>query len=212
MYYFPFVLVGTGFYTFWVMGISAFLQIVQEAQQTGTLEIVVTTSTSTPVLILLSAVSAFGRNTIQLILFVGAGLLLSQGAIPNPNGAGCALVFLLSLRIAVALGILAAALQLAIQKGSALVWLLGSGVWFLTGTLFPVATLPWPLRLVSELIPITHSLYGMRMALLEGASFAALGREIMVLSIFSLILLPLNLLIFSHTLRRSRLLGTLSFY
>jgi ABC-2 type transport system permease protein len=85
-------------------------------------------------------------------------------------------------------------------------------VWFLTGALFPIATLPWALRVVSELIPITHSLYGMRMALLEGASLAALEPEIMVLSIFSLTLLPLSLLIFSRTLRRARLLGTLSFY
>jgi ABC-2 type transport system permease protein len=122
------------------------------------------------------------------------------------------LVFVLSLLTAVALGILAAALQLAIQKGSALVWLLGSGVWFMTGTLFPVATLPPALRVVSELIPLTHSLDAMRMALLEGASFAALGREIMILSIFSLILLPFSLLVFSHTLRRARLHGTLSFY
>jgi hypothetical protein len=52
----------------------------------------------------------------------------------------------------------------------------------------------------------------MRMALLEGASLAALEPEIMVLSIFSLTLLPLSLLIFSRTLKRARLLGTLSFY
>lgn len=49
--YFPFLLVGTGFYTFLVMGINAFLVIVQEAQQTGTLEILMTTSTPAPVLV-----------------------------------------------------------------------------------------------------------------------------------------------------------------
>jgi len=212
MDYFPFVLVGTGFYTFLVMGINAFLLVVQEAQQTGTLEILVTTPTPAPVLVLLSAFSAFAGNTVQLVFYLGAGLLLFGAPLPNPNIIGCMLVFMLSLLTAVALGILAAALQLAIQKGSALVWLLGSGVWFMTGTLFPVATLPPALRVVSQLIPLTHSLDAMRMALLEGASFAALGREIMILSIFSLILLPFSLLVFSHTLRRARLHGTLSFY
>ena len=82
----------------------------------------------------------------------------------------------------------------------------------MTGTLFPVATLPPALRVVSQLIPLTHSLDAMRMALLEGATFDALGRETMILSIFSLILLPFSLLVFSHTLRRARLHGTLSFY
>src|SRR5438105_10157208 len=156
--YFPFLLVGTGFYTFLVMGIHSFVLIVQEAQHTGTLEILMTTSTPAPVLIFLSAMSAFAGNTVQLLFYVGAGLLLA-GALPqNPNIPGCIVIFGLSLVIAVAIGILAAALQLAIQKGSALVWLLGSGVWFMTGTLFPVSALPKPLQILADIIPITHSL------------------------------------------------------
>ncbi|PYX24031.1 MAG: hypothetical protein DMG87_04230 [Acidobacteria bacterium] len=125
---------------------------------------------------------------------------------------GCALVFLLSAAIAVALGVFAAALQLAIQKGSALLWLFGSGTWFLTGTLFPVETLPKPLHSLADLIPVTHSLNGMRLALLQGANFAALRSEILYLAIFALLILPVSLLVLSHTLRRARLEGTLSFY
>ena len=209
--YFPFLLVGTGFYTFLVMGINAFLVIVQEAQQTGTLEILMTTSTPAPVLVFLSAISAFAGNTVQLLFYLGAGLLLF-GAPLHANILGCVVIFALSLTIAVAIGILAAALQLAIQKGSALVWLLGSGAWFMTGTLFPVATLPKPLRVLAQLIPITHSLDGMRMALLQGANWSALAGEIGILALFSLALLPFSLLVFSYTLRRARLQGTLSFY
>ena len=210
--YFPFLLVGTGFYTFLVMGINAFLVIVQEAQQTGTLEILMTTSTPAPVLVFLSAISAFAGNTVQLVFYLGAGLLLFGAPPQNPNILGSVMIFGLSLAIAVALGILAAALQLAIQKGSALVWLLGSGIWFMTGTLFPVAALPKPLQVAAELIPITHSLDGMRLALLQGANFAVLAPEIAILGVFSLILLPFSVLVFSYTLRRARLQGTLSFY
>ncbi len=210
--YFPFVLVGTGFYTFLVMGVNGFLVIVQEAQQTGTLEVLMTTSTPAPVLVFLSAISAFAGNTVQLIFYLGAGLLLFGAPPQNPNISGCVVIFALSLVIAVALGILAAALQLAIQKGSALVWLLGSGIWFMTGTLFPLAALPKPLQVVAELIPITHSLDGMRLALLQGVSFAVLAPEIVLLGVFSLLLLPFSLLVFSSTLRRARLQGTLSFY
>ena len=82
----------------------------------------------------------------------------------------------------------------------------------MTGTLFPVATLPKPLRALAELIPITHSLDGMRLALLQGADFSVLSRQIGILVVFSLILLPFSLLVFSYTLRRARLDGTLSFY
>ena len=82
----------------------------------------------------------------------------------------------------------------------------------LPGTTFPVTTLPAGLRFISGFIPITHSLEGMRSALLRGAPFSVLAHEIVVLTLFSLVLLPLSLAIFSYTLRRSRLEGTLSFY
>src|SRR5258708_13963178 len=44
--YFPFLLVGTGFSTFFVMSPHPFLTSLQEAQQTGTLEVLMTTSTA----------------------------------------------------------------------------------------------------------------------------------------------------------------------
>jgi len=210
--YFPFLLVGTGFYTFLVMGINSFLTIVQEAQQTGTLEVLMTTSTPPAALLVFSAVSAFAGNTAQLIFYFGAGFLLFRSPLGQANLLGGAIVFALSLAIAASLGILAAALQLAIQKGSVLVWLLGSGAWFMTGTLFPVASLPRPLRVLAGMIPITYSLDGMRLCLLQGADFPALFHSISVLFLFAATLLPASLAVFSSTLRRARLEGTLSFY
>ena len=207
--YFSFLLVGTGFYTFLLMGVHSFLQTVQEAQQNGTLEVLMTTSTSPPVLVFLSAMSAFAANTVTLLFYLGAGLLF--GAPLHANVAASISVFLLSVIIAVAIGLIAAALQLAIQKGSAVVWALGS-VWFLTGTMFPVQALPKGLRMLAQLIPITHSLEGMRLALLEGASLTQVGGELMILAVFAALLMPASLLVFSLTLRRARMEGTLSFY
>jgi ABC-2 type transport system permease protein len=209
--YFPFVLVGTGMYTFLVMGINSFFHVVEEAQNNGTLEILMTTSTPGPVLVFLSAMSSFGATTFQLVLYLGIGLLLF-GAPVHANLASCLVLFALSVIIAFALGMFAAALQLAIQKGSALVWLLGSGAWFLTGTLFPVQTLPPQLRMLSSLIPLTHSLDAMRLALLQGAGLKVLGYEIGILGLFCAVLLPSSIWAFSYTLRKARLAGTLSFY
>lgn len=210
--YFPFLLVGTGFYTFLLMGINAFLNIVQQAQQTGTLEVLMTTSTPPPTLVLLSAVSAFTGNAVQLLFYVGAGFFLFHTPLLHANLLGCLAVFALSVLIAVAIGMFAATLQLSVQKGSAVVWLMGSGAWFMTGTLFPVSTLPSFLQHISQWIPITHSLTAMRMALLEGAGFAGLSREIAILGAFSVLLLPLSIALFSRALRHARLAGTLSFY
>ncbi len=207
--YFSFLLIGTGFYTFLLMGVHAFLQTVQEAQQTGTLEVLMTTSTSPPVLVFLSAMSAFAANTVTLAFYLIAGVIF--GAPLRPNVISSIAVFVLSLVVAAAIGLLAAALQLAVQKGSAVVWVLGS-VWFMTGTLFPVQTLPKILRDLADLIPITHSLEGMRLALLENATLRGVGHELLILALFALVLVPFSLMVFSWTLGRARLEGTLSFY
>ncbi len=213
MAYFPFLLVGTGFYTFLMMGVNSFLTGVQEAQQSGTLEVLMTTATPAPMLIFLSALSAFARNLPRMaIYFLGGIVLLSGGNLPRPNVPACIAVLFLSFAIAVAIGVFAAAFQLAIQKGSAVVWLFGSAAWFLTGALFPVASLPKPLHLVAEMIPITHCLSALRFALFEPAAASGLGKEIGILALFSLFLLPLSLALFGYTLRRARLEGSLSFY
>ena len=212
MEYYPFLLVGTGLYAFLVMGINSFLSTVQEAQQNGTLEVLMTTATPPAALVFLSALSSFAGKTLTLVFYVVGGLLLFRIPVNRPNIPGCVVIFLLSLGIAAAIGIVAAAVQLAIQKGSAIVWLLGSAIWFLTGTMFPVSVLPRPLRTVSSLIPLTHALDGMRLALLQGAPLKALGGEVIILTAFCAILLPLSLLLFSFTLKRARLNGTLSFY
>jgi hypothetical protein len=52
--YFAFLLVGTRLYTFSVMSRQAFLETVQEAQCTGTMEVLMTTSTAPAELVILS--------------------------------------------------------------------------------------------------------------------------------------------------------------
>jgi ABC-2 type transport system permease protein len=117
-----------------------------------------------------------------------------------------------SLAIALALGIAAATLQVVFQKGSALLWLLGSGVWFLSGTMFPIQSLPRPLELLARAVPLTYAIDGMRRALLQGQSLVAMAPTLAALAGFGLVLLPLALACLSLSLRRARQDGTLSFY
>jgi ABC-2 type transport system permease protein len=209
--YFPFLLVGTGLYTFFVMSAQAFFSAVQEAQQTGTLEVLMTTATAPAELIILSSVSAFCGSLVNLLIYFLAGVAVFRAAI-HANLWACAAVLILSLAIALALGIAAAALQVAFQKGSAVLWLLGSGLWFLSGTLFPIESLPRPLVLLARAIPLTYAIDGMRRALLQGQSFIEMAPLLAILAGFGVVLLPLTLAGLALSLRRARQTGTLSFY
>lgn len=209
--YFPFLLVGTGLYTFFVMSAQAFLSVVQEAQQTGTLEVLMTTSTAPTELVILSSISAFAGSLTNLLIYLFAGVAVFRAAI-HADVWSCLVVLALSLALALALGIFAATFQVAFQKGSALIWLLGSGLWFLSGTMFPVQSLPRALGVLSRAVPFTYAIDGMRGALLEGRSIAAMAPTLAVLALFAVVLLPLALGGLSLSLRRARQCGTLSFY
>jgi len=91
--------------------------------------------------------SAFAANTVTLLFYLAAGLLF--GAPLHPNLTASLAVFLLSVMVAVSIGLLAAALQLAVQKGSAVVWALGS-VWFLTAPFSRYRLCRRPLRSVAS--------------------------------------------------------------
>jgi ABC-2 type transport system permease protein len=209
--YFPFLLVGTGLYTFFVMSTQAFLDTVQEAQRTGTMEVLMTTSTAPAELVILSSISAFAGNLVNLVIYLLAGAAIFRASV-HANPLACLAVLALSLALALALGITAAALQVTFQKGSALVWLLGSGLWFLSGTLFPIQSLPRSLELLARAIPLTYAIEAARMALLQGQSVTSIASSLLALLGFSLVLLPLALWGLSYSLHRARQNGTLSFY
>ena len=162
-------------------------------------------------LVILSSISAFAGNLVNLLVYLFAGVAVFRAS-THANFFSCVAVLALSLAIALALGVAAAALQVAFQKGSAVLWLLGSGLWFLSGTMFPIQSLPHPLELLARAVPLTYAIDGMRRALIEGQSMTALVRTLAVLAGFSVVLLPLALAGLSLSLRRARQNGTLSFY
>src|SRR5258708_33789469 len=121
--YFPFLLVGTGVYTFFVMSTQAFLSAVQEAQQTGTMEVLMTTSTPPAQLVVLSSVSAFAGNLVKLLVYVLAGAAIFR-APPHVNLVSSLAVMGFFIAIAMAGGLSPGPHPITFHKGSGLLWLL----------------------------------------------------------------------------------------
>jgi len=102
------------------MSAQAFLSSVQEAQQTGTLEVLMTTSTAPAELVILSSISAFAGNLVNLLVYLLAGVAVFRASI-HANFFSCVAVLVLSLAIALALGIVAATLQVCVPERLGLV-------------------------------------------------------------------------------------------
>jgi ABC-2 type transport system permease protein len=145
-----------------------------------------------------------------MILYVGLAMVMLPMPSNQPNYFGCLVILALSVVCASSFGVMAAAAQVWNQGGRTLVWLATSVVWLLSGTMFPVATLPAWLGRIAELLPFTQSLKGLRLALLQGRGLHSLWTPIFSLLAFSLVLLPLSAWAFSLAIKTARRRGTLT--
>ncbi len=210
--YFPFLVVGSGFLGLAVAGVQAFASSVQDAQVTGTFEILASGSTPAVVVVILNALSVLSGRLLMMAAYVAAGLVLAHAAVTWPGAAAFLLVLALSLLITVALGIIAAAAQIAFQKGSLVSWLVGTWMGVFSGVMFPIGVLPAPLQILALLFPLGPAIPAMRLALLAGAPLGQMTGPVLRLAAFGLVLLPASLGLFAWVLERARLRGTLSFY
>jgi ABC-2 type transport system permease protein len=210
--YFSFLVVGTGFYSFLLLAISAFVETVREAQTSGTMEVLMTSVTPGWLVIVLSAFSVLASRCLQLVLFVAVGLLLFGARTSGVNVGGTVAVLLLAGLTAMAIGVAAAALELWMQRGTALVWMLGTVTWLFSGAMFPIAALPHSIRAIAAATPFAVAISALRLAVLDSRAFSFASAPVLMLLAWTVLLLPVSAWIFSRVVRWARRAGTLSAY
>jgi ABC-2 type transport system permease protein len=128
------------------------------------------------------------------------------------NFPGAILILVLSITSLGGFGIISASFIMAFKKGDPLGWVFSSLSGFLGGVVYPIEVFPGWLQKCSYLLPITHSLKGMRLALLQGYSIKALLPSILALMLFTAIMLPLSLLVFQKAVKKAKMDGSLTQY
>lgn len=183
--YVAYMLIGSSVFTI-VSG--AFWHVaywIRFEQETGTLEAVYLTPTST--LTLASGVALYSviRGLVTALVAYVIGCLIFQ-VNPLSGDLGLALLFILSGLIPLyGMALVFGAVVLRVKESSAIVNLMQWAVSFLMGMYFPVATLPPLLRGVAFLFPPTWMTNGVRSALLGvGYFFDAWYLDLSVLWVF----------------------------
>ena len=90
--------------------------------------------------------------------------------------------------------------------------LTGYVVILISGVLFPTGLLPAWLRHIGDLIPLTHALEGMRLALLQGQTLAQLSPIVLKLIAFAAVLQTVGLLGFNVAVNWTKSAGSLAEY
>ena len=210
--YFAFALVGFAFFDYMNVALNTFEYSIQEARQNGTLETLLVTQTSLPVILTGSAIYPFALLSLRTTVYLGWGIVLFDFPARQANWAGAALVLVASVLAFAGLGVLSASYLLIFKRGNPAKWLVLGASGVLGGMMYPVSVLPQSLQSLARLIPVTYSLEGMRAALLGHASLAELWPSLRALLLFAAVLLPLSLAAFSWALRRTKTTGTLTHF
>jgi len=156
---------------------------------------------------LLYLIGVFAVGTMGL----GVRFILTPGSV-----IAFSLLFVLMLVANQALGLMAAGIVMVHKRGDPVTFIVAGMNEFLAGVLYPLEMLkPFPaLQAVSMMFPYTYALDGMRRALIFGATVTDgnVLADIVILSLFSAILIPVGLKVLQWGYRTIRVLGTTSSY
>ena len=210
--YFSFALVGLAFFDYLSVALRAFDEGLQDARQNGTLEHLLVTQTSLPVILAGSILYPFVLLSLRTAIYLGWGAALFGFPLREANWPGALLVLAASILAFSGLGILSASYLLVFKRRNPVNWALLGLSSVVGGMMYPVSVLPVWLQYVARMIPVTYALEGMRAALLGHATVIELWPSLAALLIFAVLLLPISFTTFSWALRRTKITGTLTHF
>jgi ABC-2 type transport system permease protein len=210
--YFSFVIIGTAFSSYLNVGLDSFSRSIREAQLVGTLEAVLVTRTRFTTILIFQAVWNFLFASIHVIVYLSFGFLFFETRIANPNFPSTIVVLILTILAFSSLGIISGSFIILFKKGTPINFFINNFSRFLGGVFYPISLLPGWCQTLAYLLPITHSLEAIRLALIRGHSLAELKTQVTALLIFNVVLFPLSVLCFNFAFRQARKDGTLCQY
>ena len=210
--YFPFVLIGIAFSSYFGVGLSSFANNLRQAQTTGTLEAMLTTPTSISAIIWASSLWDYLLTTLKVIVYLAIGGLWLHVNFNQGNIVAALVILVLTLLSFSSIGIIAASFVMVLKRGDPIAWFLNTLSGLLGGVYYPLEVMPGWMRWLAGWLPITYALQSMRLALLQGASTMSLLPQMLTLAAFGLVLFPMSLIAFRYAVRRAKLEGSLSHY
>jgi len=210
--YFSFVLVGVAFFDYLSVALHTFDESLKDARQNGTLENLLVTQTSLPLILAGSSLYPFVLLSLRTMIYLGWGAALFGFPLRGANWLGEICILAASVLAFSGLGILSASYLLVFKRGNPVNWAVLGVSSIVGGMMYPVSVLPVWLQYVARVTPVTYSLEGMRAAVLGHASMRELWPSLAALLIFAAILLPVSFATFSWALRRTKITGTLTHF
>jgi ABC-2 type transport system permease protein len=152
---------------------------------------------------------------ISMAIFMGVAALeftLLLGVRFTGNPLLVLLVMLVAVPSIYGLGFAFASLVITAKEANAFVFLVRGIVMIFCGITFPISVLPGWMQVVSQWLPPTYIINGVRDAALKGADFQALLPNLIPLLVFGIVWLGIGYGLFNFMERRARRTGAIGQY
>jgi len=154
----------------------------------------------------------FFYATLEVMLYLTVGILVFGLRLPSANLGPAALILFLTLFAFMGLGVISAAFIMRFKRGNPVTWMVATASELLGGVYFPVDVLPPVLRKLSNIVPMSHALTGLRKSLLAGAGWGDVLPQALALAGFIAVLWPVGVYSFRLALAKARADGSLGHY
>ena len=207
----PYSVVGTSMMGLLMASYGGFAGAIRGEQAMGTLESVLMTPATLPAVVIGSNLWTVGYALLDSLVTLGAGsLFFGLKFSGSPFGAG--LVVLLTNLSFAAVGILSASFTVVYKRGDPFRVVVGAASFLMGGVIYPAEVLPGWIQAIAQILPVTHGARTLRGILIEGRDLSEFHFELLVLTAFALVGIPLAILAFSRALRRAKRDGSLLQY
>ena len=203
------------FLNYFMVGFSSLANAIRSEQAQGTLEGVLMTPIGIPTLVVASSAWDFVQASFHSFLYLFFGWALF-GVEYRGSFVLAVLFLLLTTLVLASIGILSASFAMVFKRGDPFGMIIGTGSAFFSGVFFPAQlireTAGGGLGLVSQLIPTTHGIEGIRRVLIQGQTLSDVRGPLLILLAYLAVLLPFSLWVFARSVRRAKREGSLIQY
>lgn len=210
--YFTFLLIGGAFARFLSLGLRHFGRELEHEMTAGTVEPLLVTATSPALALLGASLWVLVEGVLLLVMQLAVGGLFFGADFTRADWPAALSLTLLTLLALGSWGLITAAFMLVFKRADPLSWLVDVTLFMLAGVYFPVSILPPALRFIAYLLPLSHALEGLRLALMRGQTLLQLWPSVLILIGFNLLLLPAGVLALRFAIRHVKRSGSLGQY
>ena len=210
--YFEYVVIGLALTSYATLAVTAFNQRIMREQQAGTFEVLLASPASLGTLLAGGFVIPLALTTLEVVALVGLGVGLIGVGLTTSGLIVSVPILLLTIVNFCALGIGAASLVVLAKRGDPISGPLAQATLLLSGAIFPIELFPGWLQVICRLTPGYYGVRGMREALLTDGGFTGVVDEILILTGFAVVLVPISLAAFARAIRTAKRLGILASY